>query len=208
MPGVMTEDNIPFYLVYLNQKADQILSLAKTMSSPVLVAIDGRCGSGKTTLSDILKEKGPCQVIHMDDFFLRKEQRTEERFAEPGGNMDRERLIEEVLTPLKDGKCAHMRRMDCSVMELKENGVLKPEGIIVAEGSYALHPDLRKFYDLTVFMDVLPADQLERIRLRNGEAKLETFVSRWIPMEEYYFRECRVKDCADLYINTSMQDEI
>ena len=33
----------------------------------------------------------------MDDFFLRPEQRRPERFAEPGGNVDRERFAAEVL---------------------------------------------------------------------------------------------------------------
>jgi adenylylsulfate kinase-like enzyme len=36
----------------------------------VLVAIDGRCASGKTTLAAALKEKLSCEIIHMDDFFL------------------------------------------------------------------------------------------------------------------------------------------
>ena len=77
----------------------------------------------------------------------------------------------------------------------------------MVEGSYALHPELRKYYDLAVFMDVEPKDQRERIRLRNGDNKLVMFENRWIPMEEQYFSACGVKEYADLYINTSMQDE-
>ena len=69
---------------------------------PVLLAIDGRCGSGNTTLARVLQEKTGAAVVHMDDFFLRPEQRTPERFAEPGGNVDRERVLEEVLLPLKE----------------------------------------------------------------------------------------------------------
>ena len=49
----------------------------------VIVAIDGRCGSGKTTLAAKLQKQLHCSVFHMDDFFLRPEQRTEERFAAP-----------------------------------------------------------------------------------------------------------------------------
>ena len=54
----------------------------------VVVAIDGRCGSGKTTLAAALQKEFSCAVFHMDDFFLRPEQRTEERLAQPGGNAD------------------------------------------------------------------------------------------------------------------------
>ena len=46
-----------------------------------VVAIDGKCTSGKTTLASKLAEIYDCNVFHMDDFFLRPEQRTPERFA-------------------------------------------------------------------------------------------------------------------------------
>ena len=57
--------------------------------SRVLVAIEGGSASGKTTLGELLQNVYGCPVFHMDDFFLRPEQRTEERFSEPGGNVDR-----------------------------------------------------------------------------------------------------------------------
>ena len=35
----------------------------------VIVAIDGRCAAGKTTLADHLKQELGTTVFHMDDFF-------------------------------------------------------------------------------------------------------------------------------------------
>ena len=70
----------------------------------VIVAIDGKCTSGKTTLASKLAELYDCNVFHMDDFFLRPEQRTPERFAEVGGNVDYELFLEEVRLPLKSSK--------------------------------------------------------------------------------------------------------
>ena len=58
----------------------------------VLLAIEGGSASGKTTLSQLLSRIYGCTVFHMDEFFLRPEQRTPERLAEPGGNVDRERF--------------------------------------------------------------------------------------------------------------------
>ena len=207
MISLLNEENVPFFMVYLNQKADQILSVANTFPQPVFIGIDGRCASGKTTLASILEAKG-ASVIHMDDYFPRVEQRTEERFREPGGNLDRERLSEEVMIPLKEGKPGIVRPFDCRMMALtEERHIISPEGILIFEGSYSMHPELRKFYDFTVFMDVLPDDQTERIRQRNGEEKLKMFLSRWIPFEEKYFAAFHIKENADLYINTSMADE-
>lgn len=65
----------------------------------VLVAIDGRCGAGKTTLAARLQAELPCRVFHMDDFFLQPYQRTPERLQAPGENVDHERFLQEVLLP-------------------------------------------------------------------------------------------------------------
>ncbi|MBR2727830.1 MAG: hypothetical protein IKD71_08060, partial [Solobacterium sp.] len=77
-----------------------------------IIALDGRCASGKTTLAARLSAQLDAQVLHMDDFFLRPEQRTPERYAEPGGNVDRERVYD-VLKQVKSGDAGAFRRFDC-----------------------------------------------------------------------------------------------
>lgn len=44
--------------------------------APLVIAIDGRCGAGKTTLAQNLSQELSCSVIHLDHFFLRPQQRT------------------------------------------------------------------------------------------------------------------------------------
>ena len=111
---------------------------------PLIAAIDGRCASGKTTAANLLQEQYGWTVVHADDFFLRPEQRTPERYAEPGGNLDRERLKEEVLMPLREGKPVNYRRFDCSKMELGETVSVPLTDLVIVEGSYSLHPELRR----------------------------------------------------------------
>ncbi|MBQ8395712.1 MAG: hypothetical protein IJX54_01790, partial [Oscillospiraceae bacterium] len=50
----------------------------------VIIAIDGYCTSGKTTLALALAKQYDCNVFQMDDFLLREEQRTPHRFAQLG----------------------------------------------------------------------------------------------------------------------------
>ena len=50
--------------------------------------------------------------------FLQPIQRTPQRMAEPGGNLDRERLIAEVLEPLRAGQQGSYRLFDCRTMAL------------------------------------------------------------------------------------------
>lgn len=166
--------------------AERLLAFVQTFPNPVLLAIDGRCGSGKTTLARVLQEKSSAAVVHMDDFFLRPQQRTPERFAEPGGNVDRERVQEEVLIPFKLGRPVVYRPYDAHKPAMLEPVHLEPSSITIIEGSYSCHPALWDFYDVRVFLDVEPEEQLRRIEARSGPEKLEAFKSRWIPLEEAY----------------------
>lgn len=169
----------------------------------VLVAIDGRCGSGKSTLAAALAERMPVNVFHMDDFYLRPEQRTEERFREPGGNVDYERFEQEVMMPLQKGTAFSYRPFDCRTFTLAEPIEVVPSVINIIEGSYSCRPTLYSFYDLRIFLTVDQEEQLRRIRKRNGEEKAQMFQKRWIPLEEQYFTQIPVKEHCDMVFDTT-----
>ena len=169
----------------------------------LLIAIDGRCASGKTTLAEKLKERLSCNIIHMDDFFLRPEQRTAERYYEPGGNVDRERFLEEVLRPLKARKPIAYRRFSCQTMTLQPVQTLLPGRLTVVEGTYALHPDLAGYYDLSVFLEIDPQLQRERLSRRETPESLHRFMSVWIPLEQAYFDALYVPQRCDLRIRAA-----
>ena len=71
------------------------------------------------------------------------------------------------------------------------------------EGSYSCHPELWDFYDLHVFVDIAPQDQMKRILHRDGEAKAEKFRDKWIPLEEQYFEECHIREKCEIYMTTA-----
>ena len=166
---------------------------------PFRVAIDGNCAAGKSTLAALLNRVYGCPVIPMDHFFLRPDQRTPERLAEPGGNVDYERFAQEVLRPLlKTGRACY-RPYDCGTRMLADPVEVPPAPFWVVEGSYSLHPTLRDGYDLKVFLSVEPEEQLRRIERRNGPAMLERFRHEWIPMEERYFSTYAVRSGCTLH---------
>lgn len=168
-----------------------------------IIAIDGRCGAGKTTLAQYLETQTSATVFHMDDFFLRPEQRTTERLSTPGENVDHERFLVEVLEPLIQGVVElPYQRFDCKTQSLQKSIVLKPGKLCIVEGSYSCHPSLVKLYDYRIFMTVSPEEQLERIIRRNGPEAAKIFASRWIPLEERYFSMCAVEGQCDYAINT------
>ncbi|MDO4261466.1 MAG: uridine kinase [Eubacteriales bacterium] len=174
----------------------------------VLVAIDGRCGSGKSTLADRLKTRLDANLIHMDDFYLRPEQRTAERRREPGGNVDYERFLEEVLKPLAAGERFCYRPFDCRAWRLGEPVAVEPKPVTVVEGSYSCHPSLWTFYDLRIFLTVEPEEQLRRIRERTGKATCaDMFRDKWIPLEELYFSKLPVRERCGLAFDMTKRVE-
>ena len=157
-----------------------------TQKDAVIVAIDGKCTSGKTTLASKLAELYDCNVFHMDDFFLRPEQRTPERFAEVGGNVDYERFLEEVLLPLKSSKTFSYRPFDCSTFTLSDPVIVTPKRLNIIEGTYSQHPYFRNPYDLKILLTIDEETQHRRI-LDRPEFLHKRFFEEWIPMENRYF---------------------
>lgn len=177
----------------LTSRIDRLL----TEKAQVLVAIDGNCTAGKTTLASILAARYDCNVFHMDDFFLRPEQRTPARFAETGGNVDYERFRSDVLTPLKTGQSFSFRPFDCGTFTLSPPVSVVPKKLNIIEGTYSLHPYFGEVYDLKVFLRVSP--QLQRQRILERPAFLhQRFFEEWIPMEQRYFDGFDIASRCDL----------
>ena len=185
----------------LGNRVDKVLGeLEKLPAEVKIIAIDGRCASGKSTLAEQLAMLTGAGVIHMDDFFLPKELRTEERPTEPGGNVHYERFAEEVLPFIKSGKAFSYRCFDCSRMDLGEERKIPSGSIRIVEGAYSCHPKLGNYMDIKVFCDVSEQEQKSRIRKRNGETALSAFLNKWIPMEERYLKAYAVREKADIII--------
>ena len=163
----------------------------------VLVAIDGNCTAGKTTLAQLLAQRYPCNVLHMDDFFLRPEQRTPERFAQPGGNVDYERFAQEVLQPLRRAEAFSYRPFDCGSFTLSDPVAVSPRQLTIVEGSYSLHPYFGEPYDLKILLTVDPVLQTQRI-LERPAFLHRKFFDLWIPMENQYLEAFAIRQRCDL----------
>ena len=191
---VVSEDALR--LLPLLRRLDELLESRDT----VTVAIDGNSASGKSLLGRALAEAYDAVLFHMDDFFLRPEQRTPERFAQPGGNVDYERFAAEVLEPMKSGLPFSYRVFDCKTMALGATVEVKPKKLRIIEGAYSRHPYFGDPYDLRVLLKIDPAEQEARIRVRNGEKMWNMFKNRWIPLENAYFATYPIESTSDFVL--------
>ena len=168
----------------------------------VLIAIDGNCCAGKTTMAARLGDLLHANVFHLDDYFLQPHMRTPERLSQTGGNVDAERFVAEVLLPASLGETAQVRKYDCHEDLLLPPVAVAPSRIAIVEGAYSLHPLLAPYYSLKVFCRIDPSLQLSRILARNGAAALEVFQTRWIPLENKYFEALDVLSQCDIVIDS------
>ena len=164
------------------------------LTEQVIIAIDGVCGGGKSTLGQALARKYDCNLFHMDDFFLRPEQRNPERYAQAGGNVDYERFQSEILEHLADKAGLTYRPFDCSTMKLGEPRTVPYRRLNIIEGSYSCHPCFGDIYQVRFFTELSAGEQQARILVRNGEEKYRRFVNEWIPMENQYFEAYGIRD--------------
>ena len=184
---------LPSELTLLQKQLEPYLQAKES----IVIGIDGRCAAGKSTLASQLAERYDATVIPVDDFYLQAYQRTKERFNEPGGNMDRERLIKEVLHPLQCHQNFSYRPFDCKAMDFKEPRKIIFKKVMIIEGSYSLHPDLFDAYDFTIFLDIDAQTQKQRIQKRNP-LQVDAFLNQWIPLEEKYFKAFSIQEKATI----------
>jgi len=168
-----------------------------TEKSAPVIAIDGNCASGKSTLAAELARLYDGQVISMDDFFLPLDKRTAERLAEPGGNVDRERFTAEVLAPLLSGQDFAYQPYDCHSQSLKTAVNAFADKLTIIEGAYSCQPYFGSVYDLRICLTIDPELQLKRLAERNPAA-LPAFIECWIPLENAYLQACDIAANCDL----------
>ena len=176
------------------RRIDSLLELPEV----VLVAIDGNCGAGKSTLASLINNVYDSNIFHMDDFFLQPYQKTDERLEEVGGNVDYVRFHQEVISGIQS-KCKFSYQIyDCKDRSLSKTVLVTPKKLNIIEGAYSMHPTLIDNYKLKIFLQIDPQEQRLRILRRNGISLQQRFLNEWIPLENQYFDEMKIREQSDL----------
>jgi len=140
--------------------------------SPVLIAVEGYGGAGKTTFADgLAKELGDAYVIPIDDFIVKG------KLTEPSwdkGSFDRERLEEQVLKPIKAGRTAKYQKLIWVGNLLSDYIEVPKVQYIIVEGISSYHPSIAHYYDHKIWIDTPIAIAKERGHARDGSNENDT----------------------------------
>jgi uridine kinase len=171
----------------------------------LLVGIDGRGASGKSTLARALERAADdLAVVEFDDFYLPsadREARAARGDTEIGGNFDWRRLRDQVLLPLSRDRPAEYQRYDWPGDRLAEWHTVPVGGIVVVEGNFCTRRELFAFYDYTLWVEAPHELRLERGIRRGGPDTRERWLTEWMPEEDRYLAAEEPASRVDLVLD-------
>ena len=184
---------------------DELIDHATRLSTgyrPLVIAIDGRSGVGKSTLAMRVATALGAFVIEGDAFFgggVGIVEATAESRADLC--IDRPKLGA-VLEALRGGRPARYRSFDWEMFDgrLKAGVVEAPVvGSYIVEGVYACHPDFHSLVDLKVLASADPTLREQRLLAREGV--IGPWERQWHEAEEWYFGKVMTADRFDLQVD-------
>lgn len=182
----------------------RILELAEARS-PIVVAVDGRSGTGKSTLTTWLAEQVGGLRIDQDDFYAGGDIDSWRRLS-PKEKADRvidwRRVRAEVLVPLRAGLPVRWQPFDWERMEgLSPTSITaSPSDVVLLDEAYSARPELADVIDLSVLVTLPDAVRRARLLQREGEDFMAEWHAIWDEAEEFYFSTVRPPEAFDVVI--------
>lgn len=163
------------------------VSRSRSRSRPRLVVlIDGRSGTGKTTLGDALAAELDAQIVHLDDVY-------------PG--WDGLRAASEAVVTDVLGPASGHTRWDWSSSQPAGWTAVDPERPIVIEGCGALSRASAPLASLRVWLEADDALRRRRAIERDGEVFAKEW-ERWAAQEEAFIATEDPVSLADVVVRT------
>jgi uridine kinase len=191
----------------------QINRIRGELRRPIVVALDGGSGAGKSTIAERLMRLTDVALVRLDDFYqtLIPESHLPHQTVEHrlNGVFDWARVRSEALEPLRAGQPARWHAFDFGrglgedgTYSLKERVTeVPPAPTILVEGTYSAAPPLRDLIDLAVLVDAQNEARHLRTVARGDDAE---FLARWHriwdEVEAYYFEHVSTPETFDLII--------
>jgi uridine kinase len=210
----------------LSQLSEEALAAAQTIiaaarqllldrATPMLIALDGPSGTGKSVLAALVAEALGATVVPSDDFFAAEITSAEWDARSPSQRaadaIDWRRLRRDALEPLRASKPAAWHAFDFEA-GLRRDGTYPmrtqperrhPAPVIILDGAYSSRPELADLIDLSVLVDAPPALRHARLANREHPDFLRTWHARWDAAEAYYFTHVRPPSSFDLVVSTA-----
>jgi uridine kinase len=183
-----------------------IRRLMERREGPLMVALDGRSGTGKSTLATRIASRMDAVIVESDDFYVGG---TDDEWASRTPKekvdlcIDWRRLRAAALEPLLAGRTPTWHPFNFATGEGLANHTVSrsPAPVIILDGVYSARPELADLVDLTVLVDASDdLDRRRRLLAREGETFMSAWHALWDDAEDYYFKHVRPPESFDLVV--------
>lgn len=162
---------------------------------PILIAVEGFGGSGKTTFARRLADAlGSAYVVSMDDFLVM------EKLAEPSwdtGVFDRERLERQVLRPASLDQPIRYQKLLWDTNTLSDPITIPAVDYLIVEGISAYHPTIERYYRFKIWMATPLNVAQARGHARDGANANAAYWDIWARNDSAYQRQYHPDRRAD-----------
>lgn len=170
---------------------------------PLIIAISGFGGSGKTTLANQLKTGLKGEAVSIDSFSTH-----ERRRSANWDNFDRKRFTREVLLPARGGIFPLVYVHEAWPGEPGATIKIPRTDYLIVEGCSIFHPDLLGYYDYKIWVNCPLEEATERgmWRDRHVHKNEQDYYWRniWMPNEQDFLEKYQPDKAADVTFNTML----
>lgn len=201
--------------------SDKILLIEK--NAPTLVAINGKDGSGKTTMADLLADFLSSRTsreiirISVDDFMNSRAIRYTPAESAGRGCYDYtfnfDGFKNNVLEPLQlNGSWKYRTKIFDHATDSESMSPVKKatkDAIVIIDGVFLYKQDLVNYWDVKILLDTDDETVIERgaqrdaERLGSYEAARQKYIDRYIASQTIYYTEESPQKRADIIINNN-----
>ena len=172
-----------------------IAAISANKAGPILIAIDGPAGSGKTSLANQLSNKlNSATTIHMDDLYNGWDDALTPTLTR--------HLEEWILDPLTQQATVKYQKFDWTSSEYASPIEVRDIELLILEGVGAAQEIIRQKADLTIWIEVGPQIGLARVLNRDGD-QLLPYMLKWQERERAHFLKDQTKENCQIFIDGS-----
>lgn len=173
----------------------EISEISSLNARPILIAIDGPAGSGKTSLANQLASNlKSATTIHMDDLYNGWEDALTATLTR--------HLEEWVLDPLTQHQSVKYQKFDWINSEYGPTVEVSDVELLILEGVGAAQARIRQQADLTIWIEVGAQIGLARVLKRDG-AQILPYMLKWQERESAHFIKDQTKENCQIFIDGS-----
>lgn len=186
------------------------------MGAPTIILIGGGSAAGKTTLAREIEKRGDdVQRLPMDNYYsdvshMSHEEIVETNFDDP--EWLRWEILHHDLSKISNGEVVRAPSYDFETGKVTSHTTQVGDcGTLIVEGIWALHDNIIKFGDVTIFVDADPDTRLIRRirrdteeRAKSPEEIIDDFERNVKPMHDIWVEPTKRE--ADIIVNGGYSD--